>query len=74
MLATGGTIASMESGQGLTPAITSEVPVGGVEKAVKQIPPGVGVVEGDGLLGAGDHNGLGGVLNQVGQGGAQQEL
>ena len=43
----------------------------GVEEAVVQVEPGVGVLQTDGLLGAGDHDGLLRVLNEVGQGGGE---
>ena len=42
--------------------------VGGEKQAVRQIGARVGIFHVDGLLGPGDHDGFGGVLNQVGQG------
>ena len=43
--------------------------VGGKAQAVGQIGPGVRVLHINGSLGAGNHNGLPGMLDQVGQGG-----
>ena len=40
----------------------------GIEKGVGEVAFGVGAIEPDGLLGAGEDNGLGAVLNQIAQG------
>ena len=45
------------------------LPVRGIEEAVIKVAPGVGIIQGDGLLGTGDDDGLRGVLDQIGQGG-----
>ena len=42
----------------------------GIEKGVGEVALGVGTVEPDGLLGAGDDDGLAGVLDEVGHGGS----